>query len=213
MSTIFSRLAAVGIIAGGFALTGDLGRLAKRGFEIVHADDVPTPDDGPAADPPAAERPPETGERPAAGEKTNGPGQNAAATASPRPGGVVGHAEFRPPDDGIEQVSLASLTAGDRVVAWLALPRRSGGRAYRCLVFDVIDPATGEALVYEAVSFTADASPKATAVPPRRVRLQGDGLGGAVVRGGMIDLGRRGIAADGVGHESIGPIVALHLVR
>lgn len=222
MSNILSRLAAVGIIAGGFALTGDLGRLAKRGYEIVHADDVPTSaaaeaaaETGAAAEAAAPKGAAEAGTSGPAADRAAAPPARGSQAAAPvrRHGPMVADAEFRPPSDGIEQVSLASLAAGNRVVAWLAVPRRSGGRAYRCLVFDVVDPAAGEALVYEAVSFAADTSPRATAVPPRRVRLQGDGLAGAVVKGGMIELARRGVAADGTGQESIGPIVALQLVR
>jgi hypothetical protein len=45
------------------------------------------------------------------------------------------------------------------------------------------------------------------------VRLQGDGHGGAVAKNGLIDVQRRGVAADGVGHETIGPVAALDLVR
>jgi hypothetical protein len=42
MSSILSRIAAIGIIAGGFAVTGDLGKLAKRGLDVVNSRDVPT---------------------------------------------------------------------------------------------------------------------------------------------------------------------------
>jgi hypothetical protein len=126
---------------------------------------------------------------------------------------IARDADFRPPQHGIDTIEFSSLTAGNRIVVWLEMPRRSGGRAYRCLVFDVVDPAAGEALAYEAVSFAADGSPQATATPPRRVRLQGDGHGGAVTKSGLIDVQRRGVAADGVGHETIGPVAALDLVH
>ena len=190
MSTILSRLAAVGIIAGGFALTGDLGRLAKRGLEVVNARDVPTATVQRPVDQPADQHghspfdADTTSETALAGPQATAHSVSASGTATPE-GPVHGQAtpharpDFRPPRGGVEQVSLATLDAGDRVVVWLALQRRSGGRAYRCLVFDVVDPAGGEALAYEAVSFAADGTPQATSVTPRRVRLQGDGLGGA----------------------------------
>lgn len=220
MSTILSRIAAIGIIAGGFALTGDLGRLVKRGLEVVNSRDIPAArsDDAEAAAQEieavtaAAETIAAGGLAPAAKPAA----EPAAKSASESPRGkpaIARAADFRPPQGGIDAVELATLAPGNRVVVWLAMPRRSGGRAYRCLVFDLIDPASGEALAYEAVSFAADGKPQATAVPPRRVRLQGDGLGGAVSKSGRIDVQRRGSAADGVGHETVGPIATLDVVR
>lgn len=216
MSNILSRVAAVGIVAGGFALTGDLGKLAQRGIDVVNSQDVPWPhaahanaEPGPADETamPATESMASTEQ--AAAVTTSG----TAAAGSTRPlGVVVRDTEFRPPRDGVDQVDPSSLEAGGRIVVWLAMPRRSGGRAYRCLVFDVVDPSTAEALAYEAVSFTDDGLPQATSAPPRRVRLVGHGPGGTIVRGGEIDVQRRGIAADGVGSECIGPVAALDLI-
>ncbi len=215
MSNILSRVAAVGIVAGGFALTGDLGKLAQRGIDVVNSRDVPWPRATQAepAPSPADEAASEPSESPEPGAATAADATAAGAAAGQaRPLGVVRDTEFRPPRDGIDQVDPSSLEAGGRIVVWLSMPRRSGGRAYRCLVFDVVDPSTGEALAYEAVSFTGDGVPQATATPPHRVRLVGHGPGGTIVRGGEIDVQRRGIAADGVGGECIGPIAALDLV-
>jgi len=227
MSSILSRIAAVGIIAGGFALTGDLGRLAKRALEVVNSRDVPDATPAQAADAPASHTPPlaapptdETSRRieqvaAAAEALAHGGDGKAAAPVGTNAGkaAITRDADFRPPQDGIDTIEIPSLVAGNRVVVWLSIPRRSGGRAYRCLVFDMVDPATGEALAYEAVSFAADGSPQATATPPRRVRLQGEGLGGTVAKSGRIDIQRRGVAADGVGSETIGPVAALSVVR
>ena len=221
MSSILSRIAAIGIIAGGFAVTGDLGKLAKRGLDVVNSRDVPTarpeesvssPAETALAD--AANREVEQIVATAEAIAGGNPPQNSPPPGAPLGKGVIARdADFRPPQHGIDTIEFSSLAAGNRIVVWLAMPRRSGGRAYRCLVFDVVDPATGEALAYEAVSFAADGSPQSTAVPPRRVRLQGDGHGGAVAKSGLIDVQRRGVAADGVGHETIGPVAALDLVR
>lgn len=227
MSSILSRIAAVGIIAGGFALTGDLGRLAKRGLEVVNSRDIPAARSDEAT--PATESAAQEIEAVAAAETTAAGGPATTAASKPAAGqpaagnpaveasrgkpALARDADFRPPQGGVDAIELATLAPGNRVVVWLAMPRSSGGRAYRCLVFDLIDPASGEALAYEAVSFATDGKPQATAVPPRRVRLQGDGLGGAVAKSGRIDVQRRGSAADGVGHETIGPIAALDVVR
>jgi len=221
MSSILSRIAAIGIIAGGLAVTGDLGKLAKRGLDVVNSRDVPTARPEESVSSPAemaladvANREVEQIVATAEAIAGGNPPQNSTPPGAPLGKAVIARdADFHPPQHGIDTIEMSSLTAGNRIVVWLAMPRRSGGRAYRCLVFDVVDPATGEALAYEAVSFAADGSPQSTAVPPRRVRLQGDGHGGAVAKSGLIDVQRRGVAADGVGHETIGPVAALDLVR
>ena len=219
MSSILSRIAAVGIIAGGFALTGDLGKLTKRGLDVINSRDVPTAGptasgDAPPASPLVDADTAEAKQMPATAEAIVGgkPSAPSASAGSPRGQATIAKdVDFRPPQRGIDAIEVSSLAAGNRVVVWLAMPRRSGGRAYRCLVFDIVDPATGEALAYEAVSFAADGNPQATASPPRRVRLQSDGR--VVATSGVIDIQRRGVAADGIGHETIGPIAALDLIR
>ena len=58
MQSFLARFAAVGIVAGGFLVTGDLGRLADRGRRLLDATTAPGTD-------PAAHRPPL--DKPAAG--------------------------------------------------------------------------------------------------------------------------------------------------
>lgn len=209
MSSILSRVAAVGIVAGGFALTGDLGRLATRGLDVINSSDVPpTPPPTPAPAP-----------APAHFEPAAGAAVAAEPVAAPMNGPPTGHAVvakqawFHPPRGGLEQVDVASVAAGGRIIVWIAAPRRAATGHGRCLVFDIVDPATAEALVYEAVSVKADGSPQATAAPPRRVRLRGTGPGGAVVKGGMVDVEQRGIASEEAWTERLGPVAALDLGR
>lgn len=191
MSTILSRLVVAGIITGGFTLTGDLGRLAGRGLAVLNARDVPQP------------RP----ESPA-----TGPADQRQTPISCSPAAIPHDADFRPPRDGVDCVDLNTLSAGSRIVIWLAVPRGFGGRAYRCLVFDMIDAVESEALAYDAVSLNSDGSPRATASPPRRVRLRGDGTGRAITAGGWVEVQRRGVAADGGGEERLGPVVTLEII-
>lgn len=211
MSSIFSRIVAVGIVAAGFTLTGDLSRLVRRGLEVLNARDVPAARDThdaaaePAADVVASE-PVDLVEKTVVDAVSPGVAKGSRAA-------VAREADFHPPAKGLDRIDLATVPAGDRVVVWLAVPRRSGGRAYRCLACDIIDAATGEALLYEVAAVGPDGTPQAATVPPRRVRLKGAGSAGELVAGGMLDLQRRGITDDGVGHEQIGPIAALDLAR
>jgi hypothetical protein len=229
MSNILARCMALGIVAGGFALTGDLSRLASRGFEVLNASDIPAADataepDGHAG---ATSLLPSAPLLPAGGPEAAPKAitSDAAAAAAPAlpvaepsaDAAPVAHdLDFKPPVGGVAQVDLTSLTAGDRLIIWLKLPRRTGSLAYRCLVFDMVDPQAGEALVYEAVSFTATGQPQATATPPQRVRIGADGQAGdAVAPGGRIRIQRLGIAHAGTTEagDVIGPIQSLDIIR
>jgi hypothetical protein len=125
------------------------------------------------------------------------PGPVAPAIAPPA---VV----MRPPTGGPKQLAWTGLAAGGRVVVWLA----SGGA--RCLVLDVVDAATGEALAYEAAAVSPEGRPLTTAGPPRRVVVGGGEAGLAV--GGMLHLTPAGIATAGNSGRWLGPIEALTLV-
>jgi len=228
--SILSRLAAVGLVAGGFALTGDLGRLANTGLRVLNARDIPTPRAEPVlpAEPvapaltalPEADAPtPVTAtpavEPPAAAAPAPGPAPGPApAAATP----VVRSGDLRPPAGGPEEVAIGSLDAGSRVVIWLAVRRGGAQSAYRCLVLDIVDPADSEALLYEAVTFTADGRPAAAASAPRRIRLVGGPtVAGTIRRGQFIAYQPLGTAAAAdrahAAPESVGPIVAIDVVR
>jgi hypothetical protein len=217
MSSILARCTALGIVAGGFALTGDLGWIADRGLAVLNASDVPAPRPEADAPVPAPEPAPTPSARDAAAVPMKPP-TAAPADAAPAPihdasdAAVAGAADLRPPTGGPERVDLDGLRAGDRVVVWVATAPRSGRpSAYRCLVLDMVDPARAEALVYEAIAFTPDGQPKATASAPKRVRLA-DAL---IAQGGMIRIRRLGIAHEAAGDsgEALGPVAAVDVIR
>lgn len=219
--SILSRLTAVGLVAGGFALTGDLGRLADKGLKVLNARDVPAaraPDEVPLPPEPASPAltavPEAATPTPVAAPAAEpSPPETRPAPAAP----VVRSGDLRPPTGGPDEVSIRSLAAGSRVVIWLAVRRGSGSSAYRCLVLDVVDPAEAEALLYEAVTFAADGRPAAAASAPRRIRLADAPAAATIRRGQFTAYEVLGTAAvTGHGHaatESIGPIVAIDVLR
>jgi hypothetical protein len=224
--SILSRLAAVGLVAGGFALTGDLGRLADTGLRVLNARDIPTPRAEPVlpAEPaapaltalPEADAPTPVTATPAVEPAAAGAPAPGPAPAAPGP--VVRSGDLRPPAGGPEEVAIGSLDAGSRVVIWLAVRRGGAQSAYRCLVLDIVDAAESEALLYEAVSFTADGRPAAAASAPRRIRLVGGPtVAGTIRRGQFTAYQPLGTAAAAdrahAAPESVGPIVAIDVVR
>lgn len=235
MSSILARCAAIGIVAGGFALTGDLGRLADRGLKVLNASDVPAArsnEDATAVASEATTAPSSTPTAAPAGSPALPPPRAITDSPPPRPtpaaashpaaahdpAPVATTLDFRPAAGGVEQADISALDPGNRLVVWLTVARRVGNPAYRCLVFDMVDSAAAEALVYEAVSFTADGHPRATATPPRRVRIVGGVDGHSVAKGAAILIQHLGIA-QGIGGdhggagEVVGPIVSLDVIR
>lgn len=212
MPNLLAKLTALGLIGGGFAATGDLGWIAERGMRVLDAADVATPsaheEAVPAADagpefalppqvpvaPPTAPAPPS-----AVSPIAPSPPSQVRAAAAPAPA-------LQPPAGGPKQVAWAGISPGDRIVVWLA----AGGT--RCLVLDVVDPATGEALAYDAAAVSPEGQPLMAAGPPRRVVVgRRSGESGLVV-GGMISLASAGIATQGESGRWLGPIQALTLL-
>jgi len=208
MPNLLAKLTALGMIGGGFAATGDLGWIAERGMRVLDAADVagpsdpaePVPTPGVAqkiveASPPIA---PLEAARPAA----PGPG----APVAPAPPLPAARAVMKPPTGGPTEVAWSGIAAGDRVVVWLA----TGGT--RCLVLDIVDPATGEALAYEAAAVSPEGRPLTAAGPPRRVVVGRQAGERGLAVGGMLNLASAGIATHGQSGRWLGPIEALTLV-
>lgn len=186
MQNVLGTGLALGIILGGFALTGDLGRLAARGMRVIQSTDVP---DDEAPIPVAASADPE-----------------------PAPSGLPAAAAATRPPQGLDAVDMSMLAAGSRIRVWLGQSTPPTAGASRCIALDVVDPTTREALVAEMPPPSAPGLPAVAPAPPRRALVAGSGPAGTITRGGALTLRSRGIAGDG-GHESLGPIVALDVTR
>lgn len=93
MQNLLGTGLAIGILVGGFAITGDLGRLAARGRRVIGATDVP------AAPLPFSAPPASSG---------SGPLPPAPVVARPPR-----------PAAGPERVELASVRPGQRILVWL----------------------------------------------------------------------------------------------
>ncbi len=203
MPNLLAKLTALGMIGGGFAATGDLGWIAERGMRVLDAADVAGPSDPmPSADvaqkigaasPPTA---PDIAQPAVAPAAPIAP----LAPAPPLP------AVLKPPTGGPTEVAWSGIAAGDRVVVWLA----TGGT--RCLVLDIVDPATGEALAYEAAAVSPEGRPLTASGPPRRVVVGRQAGERGLAVGGMLNLASAGIATHGQGGRWLGPIEALTLV-
>jgi hypothetical protein len=204
MHNLLAKLAALGVIGGGFVATGDLGWLAQRGMRVLETVDVASP--AAPEEPAAAGFEQEFARQPAVPAAPPAPVPNPAtpAPAPVAPAVAAPAVVMKAPAGGPKQIAWTSLAAGGRVVVWLT----SGGT--RCLVLDVVDAATGEALAYEAAAVSPEGRPLTTAGPPCRV-VVGRGEPGLAV-GGMLHLAPAGIAAAGNSGRWLGPIEALTLV-
>lgn len=187
MQNVLGTCLTLAILGGGFALTGDLGRLASRGLRVIQATDVPD-DEAPipvtAAPGPAPERP-----------------------ALPDQAIVI-----RSHRHGLDAVDVTTLAAGSRIHVWLGEPGQPAGGATRCLALDLIDASSGEALVSDVPPPPAPGLPAMAPAPPCRVLVAGSGPAGTITRGGTLTMRSQGIAGGG-DRESFGPIVALEISR
>jgi hypothetical protein len=198
----------LGILVGGFSLTGDAGWIVNRGRSLLEATALPTSADAPAetaaAAPPSAAATPWPNQPAHASPAPPAPGiQPAAATPpavsppwaagfQPAPAEVhvapslAAPTESPPADGGPAAIDLRTLRPGDRVRVW------SGGAV---AMFDIVDPARGEAIQQPAT---------------RRVRIGGTVDPHRLERGGMIIVQpRAGIAGHEPPAERLGPVRAL----
>lgn len=192
MSNFLARCAAIGLVGGGFAATGDLGWLAARAMRLINARTVPSEQPATPAGQAAA---------------ATAPDQNRAASTPPvaaplhRPTPIP-PSEQTPPVGGPATVDLAGLRAGDRLTCW-AGAAAAGQPA--CLAFDIVDPATGEALVFAA------------GMAARRVAIRtAGGHRGTIATGAAIlvtPAGQSRHTSTAVQAATFGPITAITVSR
>jgi hypothetical protein len=239
MQSFLAKCAAVGIVAGGFAATGDLGRLAQRGQRLLEARTVPheptaeaatEAPEAAAAVPAAAasatfERPPPAQPFAPAGDQGPVTAAQSPSPASPAAGlfaapdtaAALGRpvAVPAPPSAGPDSIDVRRLAAGQRVRVWLRKPGlAAAGRAVDLLALDIIDPETAAALEYRHLAEhhapTAASTPAAVHAAPRRIVI-GPADAGRITKGTDLRVAPvRGVHGTGP-VETLGTVVAIDL--
>lgn len=166
MQNLLGTCVALALLAGGFALTGDLGWLVGRGLRVIHATDIP------AGTPPTPVAP------------APAPDLPAPASPSPRPAVAVPPRRVVGPD----RLDLTTTLPGQRILVWL------DGVADP-LAVDVVDPATAAVILHGGPPRRATIS-GGTLVRGTPLRVVGLGLARGDTPGAAESLGSiAGIAA------------------
>lgn len=160
MHGFFSKVLALGVVAAGFFLTGDLGWVMDRAGSWVRGDAPPS---STAADP--AEASGATAAAVAVSPPPDVPAPvpanpSAASDGSTTPARPEGGVTLPPLAD--EQVVVGTLRSGDRILARMQ---------HEVVAFDLIDPASGEAVEHRHALLAADMATAAALATPRRVVL------------------------------------------
>ena len=230
MQSFLAKCAALGIVAGGFTLTGDVGRLAERGQRLLDARTVPsqTPAEpspvtnGLDATPQATEA---LQPAPTAASQSAGQPAPAAAPASPSPAPTrplpsvplldapVGRTAAipPPPTNGPDSVDLRQVPAGSRMLFWVRRPGSAGrSRSTDLIALDLIDPNGGEALEHRHAAMTHGSEGTTVHAPPRRVVITRDATN-RIAKGGMLRITPlHGVIGLG-NEEAIGTVLAVEV--
>jgi len=210
MQSFLVKCAALGIVAGGFTLTGDVGRLADRGRRLLDARAVPseTPadqatgaeDDTKKANvaPQAAPTPPPARTPPSVPRLVDAPIGRAVAVPPP-------------PAKGPDSIDLRQVAAGSRVLVWVRRPGSTGrSRSTDLIALDLIDPNTGEALEHRHAAMTHGSEGTTVHAAPRRVVITRDATN-KIVKGAMLRItplhGVIGLGSE----EPIGTVLAVEV--
>jgi len=202
MHSALSKIVTLGLLGSGFVATGDLGWLARRGMQLLEASTVPS--EAALLDPVDSHP---------GGDRAVPSDQNTSASAvapvrAPTPEAAASWQATRPPAGGPTAIDLTTLEPGVRLFVWVAAGP-AHGQPHRCLAFDIVDPASGAALLHRGHE------------PPRRVMLlppadpglfASHGAAGRIMLHGTFHVQSAGLAhgqsSQGM-PERIGPIVAL----
>lgn len=161
MHGFFSKVLALGVVAAGFFLTGDLSWVMDRAGSWARGDAPPS---ATAADPAEA-----TADTAAAAPVVSPPpAVPAGVSASPATAAADSTPPARP-EGGVtlphltdDQISVGLLRSGDRILA---------RTQHEVVAFDLIDPASGEAVEHRHALLGADMATAAALATPRRVVL------------------------------------------
>jgi len=191
MRNFLGKCCVLGLIAGGFAFTGDAGRLLARGKGVIEATTVPIDASAEPSSPPPGEATPRPSDHTLTPAVAAGPVPlppppddlavplgGTALPSEPTPGALpsadapVGTpiAINPPPIDAPSSVEIGRLAPGDRVVVWIGGKQGRGRPLGTTIAFDVVDPKSGEVLELRHPGTTANAAQFA---PCRRLRVVG----------------------------------------
>jgi len=218
MQSFLAKLAALALVAGGFAVTGDLGRLLDRGRRVIEGRGRV------AAAPPqaaaGAAEPSRTAAPAPATAPAVGPGPLApflpAEPLAPRPRDPAADAPVGrrvavppPPATGPAAVDPRQLIAGARVLVWVRQLGRPAGASHDLVALDIVDPASAEALLHRHAALALDGRTRVEAAP-RRVVI---GVPGAarIARGEPLRLTPlHGVNGPGQS-ETLGSVAAIEI--
>ena len=193
MRTLLAKCSVLALIAGGFALTGDAGRVFARGRRVLESttlprDAVEAPVDSPhelAPSPTKMPSVPRVDVAPPVAPESAGPPVTTAAEPAPPSASTESPPTLPPADAPIgtpimptsppatspETIDLPTLSPGDRVIVWVGRGgARTGRGGSRTIALDIIDPATAEVLEQGHVGAGEQGQNHA---PLRRIRILG----------------------------------------
>ena len=207
MQSFLAKCAALGIVAGGFTLTGDVGRLADRGRRLLDARTVPseTPTDQTTGGHEA------TIQATAVPQAAPTPAPARTLPSVPLLDAPMGRAVAVPPPPakGPDSIDLRQVPAGSRVLVWVRRPgSTSRSRSTDLIALDLIDPNSGEALEHRHAAMTHGSEGTTVHAAPRRVVITRDATN-KIAKGAMLRItplhGVIGLGSE----EPIGTVLAV----